>query len=488
MTKKIYAADLFCGGGGTSSGLALACKELDFSVELLAINHWSTAIETHRRNHPWATHMCANLEALDPRKVVPSGRLDLLVASPECTNHSKARGGRPINDQSRASAWRVLEWADKLYISNILIENVDDFLKWGPINKDTGRPIQARQGEIFDAFIANLRAMNYRVEWRILNAADFGGATTRKRLFIIARKGNQRITWPDPTHSKDAGSCTDLFSKGLKPWRTARDIIDWNIPSESIFKRKKPLARSTIDRVAAGLRKFCGKAAEPFLILLYGTGKARSVERPLPTVTAEGQHIALCEPRFSGAMESGSNEVPQLPAFIIGAGGPEFAARPVSVEAPLGTVLTENHKVLIQPSYIVPTLHGQGDVRSYSTARPLPTITGADAWGLVEPFLVKFYRDTESQHQSVKVPFHTIPTHDRFGLVEPEVAKIGIDIRFRMLQPHELAKAMGFEKYVFTGTRSEQVKQIGNAVEVNVARALCRALLSRESISLKEAA
>lgn len=698
--RKLHVADLFCGAGGTSTGLALACRELGVAVELLAVNHWHRAIETHKANHPWARHLCANLDSLDPRKVIPGGRLDLLVASPECTHHSVARGGRPVNDQSRASAFRVLEWCDKLDVANVLVENVPEFENWGPIGSN-GRPLKSKRGETFRQWVAMLEAMNYKVDRRVLNSADYGGATTRRRLFVIARKRRGAVRWPQPTHTKNPSA--DLFGK-LKPWRAAREIIDWDIQGESIFTRKRPLARTTLERIAAGLRKFCGPAAEPFLVILrrHMDGKSidepipcltasgqhigiaipkafilgqqsqaqarevekpvptiatagavalvepfmavlqtnntpKSVDQPVPTITAQGKKVAVCmpaymvpnfgeregqaprthdvdaplpaptshgaggvvEPRFvvtpgGPNLPDGSSAAAPLPVvtckdrlavvdpafiveaahggppdrrahsvktplgtlactksfavvqpeFLIGAGGPERAGRPESVETPMGTLLTRNHKALVEPRFvlaplgvgrgnaprsvddpcptvlasrggghvvepvvvlpqrssngpksadepvpgvtttsrgigvaepvIIPLNHGKDDMRAHSTEAPMPCLTSVDAWAIVEPHLVKFYRDPKSQHQSVEEPLHTVPTKDRFGLVEPTV---GLDIRFRMLRPHELARAMGFENYRFTGTREEQVKQIGNAVEVNTAKALVRAIL-----------
>jgi DNA (cytosine-5)-methyltransferase 1 len=603
--KKLYVADLFCGAGGTSTGVALACKELDLAVELLAINHWETAIATHTKNHPWARHLCANLDTIDPRKVIPGGHLDLLVASPECTHHSVARGGKPINDQSRASAFRVLEWCDKLDVSNLLVENVPEFQNWGPISWNTKRPVKAKVGEIFRQWVAMLKGMNYRVEWKVLNAADFGGATTRKRLFIMARKGNAKIRWPEQTHAKDALKCGDLF-KGLKPWRAAREIIDWSIPGESIFTRKRPLARTTLERIAAGLRKFCGEAAEPFLVVLRQHMDGKSINEPLPCLTAGGNHVGLAVPapmilpqnssnkarsvedpapvvtttsrgigltefilqqQSGGAPRSVNDPLPTIAAkgaqafivpffgerkgqkprvhgvddplpaptshgagavvepfvitpggtdvgvgrpvsqplptvmtkdrfamvhpFVVGAGGPEGQGRnPQSVDAPIGSVLTEDHKALVEPfifsmehgkkaePYIVETIHGKGDVRVHSVEKPMPAVTTVDAWAVVEPHLVKFYGDTKSQNQPVTDPLHTVTTKDRHGLVQPCADTVGLDIRFRMLRPQELARAMGFEKYQFTGSREQQVKQIGNAVEVNTAKALVKAILT----------
>jgi DNA (cytosine-5)-methyltransferase 1 len=244
--RIIQAADLFCGAGGTSSGLYSACDHVGARLYLVAVNHWKIAVETHTFNHPDARHICAPLEGLDPRKAVPSGRLDILVASPECTHHSIARGGKPVSDQLRASAWHILRWAELLQIDNILIENVREFQDWGPTDA-AGKPIKSRKGETFKAFCAALRSLNYTVEHRILNAADYGDPTSRHRLFIMARRGGIPVIWPETSHG------------GTKsPYHTAREIIDWDLPGDSIFKRKKALAPKTLARIAAGIRKYGG--------------------------------------------------------------------------------------------------------------------------------------------------------------------------------------------------------------------------------------
>ncbi len=197
---KVYCADLFCGAGGTSSGLIEAALELDFEVELVAINHWLVAIATHSANYPWATHICARVEEIRPRDVVPRGRLHLLVASPECTFHSVARGGRPVEDQKRVPAWGVIHWAQELYIENIIIENVPEFVRWGPLGAN-GRPLKSKIGETYQAFLQALRSLGYRVDERVLCCADYGDATRRKRLFIVAtRKGIP--SWPLPSHGQ----------------------------------------------------------------------------------------------------------------------------------------------------------------------------------------------------------------------------------------------------------------------------------------------
>lgn len=508
MATTITAADLFCGAGGTSSGLARACSKLGIGLDLLAINHWDVAIKTHTLNHPNAKHLCENLDAVDPRKLI-SNRLNLLVASPECTHHSVARGGKPINDQSRASAWHVVRWAEALMPDNILVENVREFQTWGPIGSNN-RPLKSRQGETFQAFLTSLRSLGYNVDYKVLNAADYGDATTRERLFVQARRGRRKISWPEPTHSRSGEF--QLFGE-RKRWRAAKDIIDWSLKGDSIFSRKKPLAPSTLKRIEAGLRKFGGVKAEPFIVVLRNHADAKSVNDPLPTITAGGQHVGVCQP------------------FLIGAGGPNGAAKPKSVNVPLNTVLAENHIGLVEPFILQVNHEGSDHSRCKPVNDPLPVLTTKNGYGLcetgltpvdspesfmlhlnrnndnpvpisspmqtitatssdfglVEPFLVKFYGTGGAV--SADNPLDTITAKDRFGLVEIGGEKYYLDIRFRMLQPHELAEAMSFGKqYKFSGNRSSMVKQIGNAVPCGLAQALCQEILRTDALIMQLAA
>lgn len=448
--KPFKIADLFCGAGGTSTGARQACAEVGVEVDLLAINHWDVAIATHTANHPDATHLCENLDSVDPRKLFPGGRINLLCASPECTHHSVARGGRPINDQSRASAWHIVRWAEALYIDALLIENVPEFLTWGPIGAD-GRPLKSRRGQTFAAFVDALRSLDYSVEWRVLNCADYGDPTTRERLFIQARRGGRKITWPAPTHARPIGAQEQMFGQ-LPSWRAAREIIDWSIPGASIFERKRPLAPATMDRIAAGLKKFGGANAEPFLVVLRNHMGARSLDAPVPTVTAGGQNYGLCEP------------------FLVPAHHGKGDTRVNSLDDPAPTVLGSNSLALVEPFI----LGQQSCSAPRSTQDPLPTVATAGAISLVEPFLVSYYGTQNTSPVGAPVP--TCTTRDRFGVVEPDGVRR--DIRFRMLTPRELARAQGFpDDYEFAGTREARVKQIGNAVPVNTARALCSEIL-----------
>ena len=262
-TRRYLAADLFCGAGGLTTGLSRAAERLGRRLRLVAVNHWDRAVETHAHNHPAAEHFCEDVLTLDPLKAVPGGRLDLLAAAPACTHHSNARGGKPRDDQSRATAWCVQRWATALRIDRILVENVPEFEGWGPLGHD-GKPLASKKGEVFRAWVNALEKMGYRVEWRVLNAADYGAATSRRRLFVQAALGRRRIVWPDPTHTRkpEPGG---LFGDTRKPWRAAREVIDWGLTGESIFGRKRPLSANTLRRIEAGLRKFGGAAAEPFL-------------------------------------------------------------------------------------------------------------------------------------------------------------------------------------------------------------------------------
>lgn len=251
-TKKIFCADLFCGGGGTSTGMIAAFEKHGMDYELVGVNHWDRAIETNRLNHRGDYHR-DGVERVSPRELVPGGRLNILWASPECTNHSRAKGGRPKDEQSRATAWDVLKWPQELYIDRIYIENVEEFLEWGPCDED-GKPISSKKGKTFYAYISALKSLGYRADWQIMNAADFGAPTCRRRLIIQAVRGKkQRIRWPMPTYAKEPG----IF--GEQPWKPARDIIDWNIPGTSIFDRKKPLAANTLRRIYSGIARHGGR-------------------------------------------------------------------------------------------------------------------------------------------------------------------------------------------------------------------------------------
>lgn len=267
MARKLLIADLLCGAGGSSTGAIQALLALGFTMQeilLVCLNHWPTAIETHRRNHPEARHYVQDIATVRPHLIVPEGYLDLLMASPTCTHHSVARGGKPTSDQQRSDPWHIITWLTELRVKRIIIENVWEFCGWGPVDHRTGKPIKSRKGEYFHAWIETIKRLGFEPEWRKLNAADYGDATTRQRFILMARSDGRRVHWPMPTHQKRDELKEDLFS--AQPWRPAREIIDWSIKGKSIFNRKKPLAPKTLARIYAGALKFGWP--EPFLILL----------------------------------------------------------------------------------------------------------------------------------------------------------------------------------------------------------------------------
>jgi len=343
--KTLTIADLFCGAGGTSTGAVQAAESLGYRVDLTAVNHWERAVETHSANHPEARHYCASVDSLNPRHLFSDGKLDVLWASPECTHHSRARGGKPMLDQSRATAWCVTRWAEALLPSVVMVENVPEFLEWGPLGSN-GKPIQANKRRTFLAWVETLRAIGYTVDWKILCAADYGDPTTRRRLFVQAVRGRRRIVWPDATHSPDA----NLF--GLPRWRSAADaVIDWSIPTKAISDRKKALAPKTMARINEGLARFRGS---PVIVAMEHGGRSLSALDPLPTVTtAKGGAFGV------------AYLLPQHSAGIL---------RHVSQPAP--TVTTSGAIALVVEYY--------GNGKSREVTEPLPTVTCNDRFGLVQ--------------------------------------------------------------------------------------------------------
>jgi DNA (cytosine-5)-methyltransferase 1 len=455
--RDVYG-DLFCGGGGFSKGLGRALEKLGIkNIRLIAINHMQFAVETHKANHPWAEHYCARVDQLDPRKLVPGGRMKLLLASPECTNHANARGGRPINDQSRATAWDVPKWAQELYIETILVENVREIMKWGPLGAN-GRPLESKKGEIFRQWLATIEACGYNFDHRILNAADYGAATTRQRFFLIARRKPLKIYWPVQTHSKDASRGEDLFQR-FKPWRGAWEIINWARRGTSIFGRKysDALVWNTIKRIEQGVIRFTGplapiymamldtlrphpwganlwgarstqwpmrlelsseqlQAAHAFIVGLEQTGangaQVRHPGQPLFSITKRGR-IALAQAFILQQQSGGVPRSVEQPSpaistkgaqslvlpFVTTAGGPEGQGRnPKSVEEPVGTVMPDDHKAIALP-FIAPFFgerEGQAP-RTHDVEEPAPTVTSHGAGALIEPYVCQLRGTKDEQ-------------------------------------------------------------------------------------------
>ena len=419
--------DNFAGGGGASTGIEAAVgRSPDY-----AINHCAKALYMHAQNHPKTEHLVEDLWKVVPEDLVDGRGVTLAWFSPDCKHFSRAKGSKPVSGRVRGLAWTVVKWAKKVRPDRIFLENVPEFLDWGPVRD--GQPIKSRKGEIFRRWAGNLRELGYEVEWRVLNAADYGTPTNRKRLFVIARCDGVSIAWPKPTHGP-----------GLKPYRTAAEIIDWSIPGRSIFGRKKPLVEKTMDRIANGLRRFVIEAGDDAFIIRTGhhspkTGKGASfrgqrLDKPLGTVCAGTNDKALI--------------VPWIAQYFGGVTG-----KPVSV--PLPTVTARDHNALAR-------LHLGGRVDPEKVDE-------------IRAFCIKYYGN--STGQTLKSPLHTITARARFGLIEVHGKKYQIvDITLRMLEPHELAAAQGFPSgYVLTGTKANKIQKIGNSVCPLLAEAIVRA-------------
>lgn len=541
--KLLDIADLFCGGGGTTTGACEAIHAFGRQARVTAINHWDVAIETHTANHPGARHLCTSLDNVDPRKLYKPGQLYGLWASPECTGHSKARGGVPSSDQSRATAHCVIRWAEALLPIHIWVENVPEFLEWGPLGTD-GRPLKSRKGDTFRAWVGMLRSLGYKVEWRVLRASDYGDPTTRQRLFVSAVRGRRRIVWPDRTHASIAELAKldvepelcfapRIQRPNLKPWGSARDeIIDWDLKGRWLDEmpgKKKygglPLSPKTLRRNLIGLQNF--GLTKSFIVSVdhaSSTGSSiKSVESPLSTVTSKQRHCLvdpyLIEMRGTdgrhvknsgrstkeplGTVTAGGIHHSLIEPFIVQtAHGDSGGTRARSIDQPLNNVCGNRGDMALLEPHLLPQQSG-GRLRPVS--EPCPTVCTAGAIALLDPFLIKFYGTATAAN--IDDPLDTVTTKERFGLVEPELIKelphlkdrpawiinqilprIWIDgvmyrirMRWRMLQPHELQLAQGFPKsYKFSGNKTEIVKQIGNAVPRRLARAIVFASLQQD--------
>lgn len=525
--KSALVADLFCGAGGSSTGAKRALDRLGLGMTLTCVNHWPIAIETHSRNHPEARHYVQDIASVRPAEVVPEGYLDLLMASPTCTHHSRARGGKPTSDQQRSDPWHVITWLTELRVKRLLIENVPEFEDWGPVDPKTGKPIKSRKGEYFRAWVRTLRGLGFKVEWRVINSADLGAYTTRQRLYLIARSDGKKIVWPEPTHARDGGE--DLFGARAK-WKPARDIIDWQNKGASIFTRKKPLADKTHARIMAGARKF--DWPEPFLIILRGTqpgqveASAKSVDAPIPTLSAGGGHVGLVEQtlrpfvigQHGGAVARDTAD----PLPTVAAAGAISLTEPIIIKMkgksdaghisrPIPTLATRSQLAVAEP--LIAPYYGSGSGETCASLDvPLPTCTAKARFGVIQPVAQPIIIQTDQTGsagvmRSAAQPLQAIVTKQNAALVQPFVqSEVSLDdedfalalkqgrvfeidgqvfifdILFRMLDWPELARAMGFSdaeiQYEFAGNKAEITRQIGNAVEVNTAEALVHAVMS----------
>ena len=488
MSKaKELAIDLFAGGGGASTGIELAIgKYVDD-----AINHDPEALGMHEVNHPQTRHHCTDIFEIDPLSVTDGNPVGLLWASPDCKHFSKAKGGKPVSKRIRSLAWVVVKWAKSVRPRTIFVENVEEFKTWGPLKNNYPDP--ERKGETFNKWVNALKGLGYKIEWRELRACDYGAPTIRKRLFIIARRDNLPIVWPKPTHGDPKKAETK--KKGLLPWRTAAECIDWSLPCPSIFERSKPLADNTLRRIAHGIMKYVINNPEPFIVQVnhtesdgfrgQKTKQARTSKEPLSTVLVTaflekqfGKSIGQNLKKPLGSVTSIDKHhlmTAHVAKHFTGAIGSDL-------KKPVGTVTSIDHNSLVT-SHITKL---RGTNIGHGADEPLHTVSAQGThMGEVRALLIK-YHGNEKDGLSLFEPMSTITTKDRLGLVtvmikgEPYVIT---DIGMRMLQPHELYAAQGFpEGYIFDMTsdgkeikKTGQVRMCGNSVCPDVAEAVVKA-------------
>lgn len=413
--------DCFAGGGGASTGIELA---LGRSPDV-AINHSAQALAMHAANHPRTTHLQTDIWDVSPRKVTQGRPVELAWFSPDCRHFSKAKGGAPVSTQVRSLAWVVVRWARDVRPAVLMLENVAEFATWGPL-LDNGKPCPLRKGWTFRRWWRELESLGYTLDARELRACDYGAPTSRKRLFIIARRDGQPIVWPEPTHGPGTG----------RPWRTAAEIIDWSIPCPSIFSRARPLADATMKRIAAGVMRYVVNAREPFVV-------------PGPISPFITEHANASNQRNMPADEP-------LRTVCAGVKGGHFAL--------VSAFLAKHYTGVV----------GQ-DLR-----KPLGTVTAVDHHSLVSAFLVAYYGN-DKDGRDLRDPMGTVVTKDRFGLVtvHGEPYRI-VDIGMRMLAPRELFNAQGFpDDYIIDRgadgkalSKTDQVRLCGNSVSPPIAAAI----------------
>lgn len=473
MNREIIV-DNFAGGGGASTGIALAIGR---SVDI-AINHDPAAIAMHKVNHPDTEHYCESVWEVDPRKAVKGRPVALCWLSPDCKHFSKAKGGKPVQKNIRGLAWVAVRWAATVRPRVITLENVEEFKTWGPLLID-GKPDPKQKGRTFNAFINALKRQGYQVQHRELRACDYGAPTIRKRFFLIARCDGQPIVWPKPTHGDTKSP--EVKAGALKPWRTAAEIIDWSKPCPSIFERKKPLAENTMRRIARGIQKFVIDNPEPFIMQAYGggySGSGQSINSPLPTVTQK-DHNFLIAPVIArqfgqstghpindplGTITAGGGGKSQLVSAFLAQYHQETAsheARGQALDKPVLTLDTSNRYALVS-SHLVKM---RGTNIGQPVTDPLQTITaGGLHFGEVRAFLMQYYG--ASIGQEATDPLFTVTTKDRFGLVTVQGVDYQIvDIGMRMLEPRELFNAHEFPPdYIID--RDSEGKKLSKAVQV----------------------
>jgi DNA (cytosine-5)-methyltransferase 1 len=549
---ELFVIDLFCGAGGLSEGVEEARLNGNRCAKVVCcVNHDKNAILSHDANIPDALHFIEDIRTLELspintiveriRELYPDSMI-MLHASLECINFSKAKGGQPRDADSRTLAEHLFRYIDVIDPDYIQIENVEEFMSWGDMD-EKGKPISMDKGRLYQKWVRNVKKYGYNFEHRILNAADFGAYTTRKRFFGIFAKKSLPIVFPEPTHCK--GGRQDMFSR-LEKWKPVKDVLDFSDEGTTIF-REKPLAEKTLERIYNGLIKFVAGGKDAFLVKynsMNRTGKynAPGIDEPCPVVTTQNRlgvaQVCFLSKQFSGHPESKNVSVEEPAgtitcrdhhAFVSAHYGNGFNR---SVNEPSATVTTKDRLSLVTPRFIANEYSGGGQHTSIDNIcpailtnpkqklitckpwimntsfsnigsnieEPAQTITANRKWHyLMNPQFNSAGGSVDNPCFTLiarmdKMPPYLVATESGQIAIEiydndsPMTVKIKefmalygiVDIKMRMLRIPELKRIMGFpEDYVLVGTQADQKKFIGNAVEVTQAKKNAEALCAK---------
>ena len=549
---ELFVIDLFCGAGGLSEGVEEARLNGNRCAKVVCcVNLDKNAILSHDANIPDALHFIEDIRTLELspintiveriRELYPDSMI-MLHASLECTNFSKAKGGQPRDADSRTLAEHLFRYIDVIDPDYIQIENVEEFMSWGDMD-EKGKPISMDKGRLYQKWVRNVKKYGYNFEHRILNAADFGAYTTRKRFFGIFAKKSLPIVFPEPTHCK--GGRQDMFSR-LEKWKPVKDVLDFSDEGTTIF-REKPLAEKTLERIYNGLIKFVAGGKDAFLVKynsMNRTGKynAPGIDEPCPVVTTQNRlgvaQVCFLSKQFSGHPESKNVSVEEPAgtitcrdhhAFVSAHYGNGFNR---SVNEPSATVTTKDRLSLVTPRFIANEYSGGGQHTSIDNIcpailtnpkqklitckpwimntsfsnigsnieEPAQTITANRKWHyLMNPQFNSAGGSVDNPCFTLiarmdKMPPYLVATESGQIAIEiydndsPMTVKIKefmalygiVDIKMRMLRIPELKRIMGFpEDYVLVGTQADQKKFIGNAVEVTQAKKNAEALCAK---------
>ena len=446
LFEKIIV-DNFAGGGGASTGIELACGR----PVTIAINHDPDAILLHRTNHPYTEHLQASVWDVDPEQVVRGRKVGLAWFSPDCKHFSKAKGAALVDRNIRGLAWIVLRWAGTVRPDVILLENVEEFVTWGPVRK--GKPVKSKAGQTFRQWKRQLEDLGYTVEYRVLVAADYGAPTTRKRFVLAARCDGRPIVWPERTHAPR--NSPEVKAGKLKTWRSAAEIIDWSIPGYSIFQSKeeikrefgvtvvRPLAENTLRRVIRGVDKFTLRSGEPFLVPTgYGerNGQAprvHDINEPVPTIVGAGKH-QLADPLlapFTATNTSNSVGAPACdPVHTLTTAGNQMLITPHLVECnhaggghitdarePYKTITAKHTGGIVAANLIQYHTEQTENVRANGLEAPINTVDASNRYGFVSANLVEYYGN--GNPLDIREPMHTATSHDRESLIAVHIQK-----------------------------------------------------------------